>query len=120
MAPQYGNRFGTCSIEILTPFNVKSKEWQDFMQEIVNAWTSYKDNSGTPLNVRPHWSKQWEGLEILGMPINTYLKECAYRHRLPEFKAQLSNIAECRGYTLEDALRVYRPAAIHMLFGDEL
>jgi hypothetical protein len=102
MAPQNGNRFGTCSIEILTTLNTGSAEWLNFMQEITDAWTSYRDPSGAPLNVRPHWAKQWKGLTIHGTKINEHLKNVAYKDRIPEFGAGLAAVARAGGYTLAD------------------
>lgn len=61
MAPQRGNKAGTCSIEILTLESMKDK-WHDFAQKVLNAWMElrYRDRSNKePLNIRPHWAKEW-------------------------------------------------------------
>lgn len=102
MAPQYGNQFGTCSIEVLTTINTDRDDWAEFMQGVANFWSQYTDSSGSPLNIRPHWAKQWQGLTMGGMPIEDYLPTVAYPDRLPEFAQGLSAVAEAGGYTLGD------------------
>ena len=52
MAPQHGNRFGTCSIEILTNLRTPPVSGSAFMQDIANLWMSYKD-PGRPAAQRP-------------------------------------------------------------------
>lgn len=60
MAPQFGNRHGTASIEVLSvPDAVSDGEWVPFLQRVVDLWASYKDENGALLNVRPHWAKEW-------------------------------------------------------------
>jgi hypothetical protein len=60
MAPQYGNKFGTCSIEVLSiPDVMKDGEWQRFKQAVLDIWMSYTDPDGKLLNARPHWGKEW-------------------------------------------------------------
>lgn len=59
LAPQFGNKLGTCAIEILTLQNAVDI-WQPYAQEVVDAWMSYKDpNTGERLKTRPHWAKEW-------------------------------------------------------------
>ncbi|HYN87393.1 MAG TPA: hypothetical protein VER55_02625, partial [Ardenticatenaceae bacterium] len=101
------NHFGTCSIEVLTTLNVSREEWLAFMQEVTTAWDSYTDPAGNPLNVRPHWAKQWQNLVFRGMSVNDYLKTVAYKDRIPEFKARLQEIAQAGGYTLADLQRTF-------------
>lgn len=60
MAPQAKNRFGTVSIEVIS--NLASGDndvWKNFVQRLVDKWTTYEDENGNPLNIRPHWAKQW-------------------------------------------------------------
>lgn len=102
MAAQHGNRLGTCSIEVLTTPHTDYKEWQAFMQDVVNLWTSLKAFDGATLNTRPHWAKQWQGLQFNGQPANQYLKNVAYRDQIPAFKAALQPVAQAGGYTLQD------------------
>ncbi len=102
MAPQHGNRFGTCSIEVLTTLNTDRDDWAAFMQGVADAWSQYRDASGQPLNLRPHWAKQWQGLSLRGQPIETYLPTHAYQDRLPEFRQGLLAVAQAGGYSLPD------------------
>ena len=81
MAPQYGNTLGTCSIEVLTNLRTSSADWLAFRQEIVDAWASYKGPDGAPLNVRPHWAKQWTGLTVRDKPMNAYRGRTRRLHR---------------------------------------
>ena len=64
MAPFFGNRHGTCSIEILTTENVKKEDWLPFCQSVLDKWAEYKDRNGQYLNIRPHWAKEWQGLKV--------------------------------------------------------
>lgn len=107
MAPQHGNKLGTCSIEVLTLDDglVDKAQWQAFMQAIADKWSAYTDFQGKPLNVRPHWAKQWEGLTIQRheekrKDILEYIKQDAYKNEIPEFKRDLDLIAKQGGYTL--------------------
>ncbi len=60
MAPQRGNKWGTCSIEVLSiPDAVTDGEWVGFLQRIGDLWMNSKDSDGNLLNVRPHWAKEW-------------------------------------------------------------
>lgn len=60
MAPQHGNRHGTASIEVLSiPDAVTDGEWGGFLQRVADLWLKYVDENGEPLNVRPHWAKEW-------------------------------------------------------------
>jgi FAD/FMN-containing dehydrogenase len=107
MAPQYGNRLGTCSIEVLSSLNVKPEEWLAFKQEIASAWDAYTEPGGARLNVRPHWAKEWQGLTLRGLDMEQYLREVAYRDRIPEFEARLAAIARAGGHTLADVWRTF-------------
>jgi hypothetical protein len=100
MAPQFGNSYGTCSIEVLTNLNTPPDQWLSYMQQITDKWTSYTDQHGAKLNVRPHWAKQWKGLTFFGQPVEQYLVSQAYRDRLPEFASALAAVASAGGYPL--------------------
>eukprot|EP01100_Stratorugosa_tubuloviscum_P011123 TRINITY_DN48_c0_g2_i2.p1 TRINITY_DN48_c0_g2~~TRINITY_DN48_c0_g2_i2.p1 ORF type:complete len:678 (+),score=400.71 TRINITY_DN48_c0_g2_i2:24-2057(+) len=103
MAPQSGNRFGTCSIEILTTPNTEKEEWHDFKQQVINDWATLTDANGVPLNIRSHWAKEWEGLSMRNQPIIDYFKgPAAYGNKIEEFKRQLDAIARAGGYSLND------------------
>lgn len=102
LAPQYGNTFGTCWIEVVTPATVPTAEWMSFLQDLADRWTSYTDPDGQPLLVRPHWAKQWQGIRFRGLEDTEYLRTVAYRDRIPEFAAALAEVAHQGGYTLAD------------------
>lgn len=98
MAPQRGNEFGTVSIEVLSiPDAVKDAEWHDFLQRVADIWMSYGDD----LNVRPHWAKEWEGLNFKGQEAGKYLKTVAYPKQIAEFKGALQKIGEPHGWGLD-------------------
>lgn len=118
MAPQKGNSFGTCSIEILTPVNVGHAEWRGFRQEISDAWMKYADAQGEPLNSRPHWAKQWQGLQARGLPIVSYLRDIAYKERIPEFGAALAQVAAAGGYSLGEMRKLFTNPLLGEIFGD--
>jgi hypothetical protein len=116
MAPQHGNRFGTCSIEVLTNQATPAREWARFMQDVANLWTSYTDARGRPLNLRPHWAKQWQELTLRDRPAVSYLRDGAYAARIPKFRAGLRAIAKAGGYTTSD-LRMFSTPLLDELLG---
>ena len=69
MAPFFGNKHGTCSIEVLTTENVKKEDWLPFCQSVLDKWAEYKDRNGQYLNIRPHWAKEWQGLKVRARPV---------------------------------------------------
>ena len=58
MAPQYGNKHGTVSIEVLSTRIVPKKTWEDFKVKLAKKWMSYTDHDGTPLHGRVDWAKE--------------------------------------------------------------
>jgi hypothetical protein len=100
MAPQRGNKFGTCSIEILTLENVKDL-WNDYAQDVLNKWMSYTDRDGNKLKTRPHWAKQWVQFQVDGKPWKEKLRE-DYKDEIVEFKGLLAAIGKDHGWTLAD------------------
>ena len=58
MAPQFGNKHGTISIEVLSTRIVPQKTWEDFKVKLAKVWMSYTDHDGTPLHSRVHWAKE--------------------------------------------------------------
>ncbi|KAG9242396.1 hypothetical protein BJ878DRAFT_173318 [Calycina marina] len=103
MAPQNGNVHGTASIEVLSiPDAVADAEWQPFLQRVTDLWLSYVDEHGEPLNVRPHWAKEWESINMRGRPAREYLREVAYKDKIPLFRETLSRIGEVQGWELGD------------------
>ena len=109
LAPQYGNDFGTCAIEVLTAPNTEASSWAAYMQQVADKWTSYGPN------VRPHWAKQWPA-SMYGVPTTQYLTETAYAAQLPRFKADLQAIAAAGGYTLADTRKLFTNATINTIF----
>lgn len=109
LAPQYGNTLGTCSIEVVTTPQVPPDVWAAFVQAVTDRWAAYTGPDGTPLNVRPHWAKQWAGLTIHGKPVVDYLRDDAYADRIPEFNAALAEIATQGGYAVADLARFSNP-----------
>ena len=69
------------------------------MNTCFEKWSKITDSQGNGLLVRPHWAKQWEGLEYRGplspkeIPIMEYFKKYAYKDAIPEFKGKLEKIA---------------------------
>jgi hypothetical protein len=116
MAPQHGNTLGTCSIEVLTNRNVTDSDWLSFMQALADRWMAYTAPDGTPLNVRPHWAKQWKKLTLRGQPAETYLPAVAYADRIPEFRALLASAAAAGGCTLSDLKRVFSNPLLNTLY----
>lgn len=118
MAPQYGNHFGTCSIEVLTTLNSEPAAWLAFMQDLSDLWDAYRDPDGNPLNIRPHWAKQWQGLQWRGLPDTEYLKTVAYADRIPEFRRQLRRVAAAGGYDLSDVRNRFTNPLVEHVFSD--
>ncbi len=113
MAAQRGNTWGTCSIQMLTleAGLVDQKEWRAFVQDVTDKWASYTDYQGNPLNIRPHWATDWDGLTIQRpgesrKKMIHYLKEDAYKEVLPVFRQHLDSIAAKGGYNLTE-LRLF-------------
>lgn len=100
MAPQRGNTFGTCSIEVLTLENAKDI-WDPYAQDVLTKWMSYTDREGKKLRTRPHWAKQWVQFQVDGKPWKEKLRE-DYREEIVEFKGLLADIGKAHGWTLAD------------------
>lgn len=130
LAPQYQNK-RTCSIEILTPIAVNEKRWNAFLQEILDKWSQLKDSNGNYLNIRPHWAKRFNHLNInrekawcnewnaeqtrvlqsyvnassiISLPMDVYLKHIAYPQQVKDFMNQLDAICRVGGYEIKDIL----------------
>jgi len=116
MAPFFGNRHGTCSIEVLTTENVKREDWLPFCQAILDKFAEYKDRNGQYLNIRPHWAKEWQDLTVRGVPVTTYLKD-AYKDRIPEFKALLAEGARQGGLSPEE-LSLFKSPLMSEILGE--
>jgi hypothetical protein len=116
MAPQFGNKWGTCSIEVLSTANTNAAEWTAYMQDITNRWMSITDTNGNSLNVRPHWAKMWQGLKFNGSPANDYLKNTAYKDQIPLFKLSLQAVAQAGGYTLKECQKLFSNSVLDNVF----
>ena len=108
LAPQRGNEV-TASIEVLTTLITPKDDWATFMQQIADKWTSYdvQDEQGKPMHPRPHWAKQWAGLQIKGLPIERYFKEVAYKDAFAEFRDVYGKIVSRTGSSTEATLKVF-------------
>lgn len=106
MAPQRGNKLGTCAIEVLTLQSVADR-WLPYAQAVLDKWTSYADPStGKKLRTRPHWAKQWVGLRVDGKPWSEAMKE-DYKEEIGEFKGLLAEIGKGHGWTLADLKKMF-------------
>ena len=107
LAPQRGNT-ATASIEVLTTLITPKDDWASFMQLVADRWTSYGEvknvETGQVSVARPHWAKQWSGLQVHGKPVQSYLKEDAYAQAFAEFRKTFEAIVKKRGSTVEETL----------------
>ena len=106
LAPQRGNP-ATASIEVLTTLITPKDDWATFMQVVADKWTSYGDvrgANGKIVRPRPHWAKQYAGLQVHGKPIEQYFKEDAYPEAFQEFRTVFEGIVKARGSTVEETL----------------
>ncbi len=96
----------TCAIQVFTNPLVDEKEWQHFIQNLMDRWSSIKDPlTNRLLNARPHWGKDWPE-KIRGLKARDYLKQ-EYKEFSKEFRAQLATSAGKGGYSLQDAFHVF-------------
>lgn len=118
LAPQRHNDLGTISIEVLTTLNPTPDDWKDFKQQVLDKWASYTDADGKPLNIRPHWAKEWQGLKVRGKDVIQYLREDAYAEELQEFVDILSKITSGRGSSLDETRKRFsNPLLEQLIFG---
>ncbi|RPB07378.1 FAD-binding domain-containing protein [Morchella conica CCBAS932] len=116
MAPQGGNKWTAC-IEVISNFaSGHDGSWKPFIQKLADAWTSYKTPDGKPLNVRPHWAKEWEDTTIGGMEMKQYLKEVAYDTQIPQFKEVLTTIGAAQGWGLDDLRKIFSNPLLDYLY----
>ncbi|KAG8527946.1 uncharacterized protein KY384_006862 [Bacidia gigantensis] len=119
MAPQRGHKLGTCAIEILT-LHAAADIWQPYAQQVLNHWTSYKDNDGIKLDIRPHWAKEWNNLEVDGRPWREKLKNESYKTEIAEFKNLLTAIGKKHDWTLSDIKRMFSNDVLDYLYLDDV
>jgi hypothetical protein len=117
LAPQRRNE-STASIEVFTTLTTPPDAWKSFRQLVVDRWTSYKDDKGEFLNARPHWAKHWWDLEVRGEPIQSYIKETAYKEAFAEFRALFTKIVEDRGGSVEDTRKMFNTELMGRLIFD--
>jgi hypothetical protein len=120
LAPQRGNQGGTIAIEVLTTKSTPDSVWASFKQTIANVWTSYTDDKGERLNARPHWAKEWEGINVHGKPIARYLKEDAYATAFAEFQEGFERIVKGHqnGPSVSDTLAMFGTQTMQQLIWD--
>ncbi|EGX54115.1 hypothetical protein AOL_s00004g148 [Orbilia oligospora ATCC 24927] len=123
MAPQRGNKLGTCAIEILTLKSAgEDGTWQPFAQKVLDIWMRdcSRDNDGNKLNVRPHWAKEWDNFKVDGKPWREVLKNESYKDQIVEFKSALTKLGEIQGWTLSDIKERYSNELFDYLFFDDV
>jgi len=104
LAPQFGNKFGTVSIEILSvPDAVSDQEWSGFCQKVADLWGEL----GGEGKVRPHWAKEWEGVRFgkQKMDAKTWMREVAYSGQITDWKRVVGMIGERQGWGIGDLRR---------------
>lgn len=114
LSTQRGNTAGTAHIEVLTNSITPEAEWTAFTQALVDRWALLTDAAGQPLNVRPHWAKEWPAL-LRGRPIVKELRETAYRDALPQFRSAAAQVASQGGYSWDEALSMFGHATLEEL-----
>ncbi|KAF5581507.1 hypothetical protein FPANT_8895 [Fusarium pseudoanthophilum] len=106
LAPQRGNKLGTCAIGILT-LEAVSDIWVPYAQQVLDKWTSYKTNDGKPVVVKPHWAKEWYMYKVGGKPWMEKLVQEDYKEEIAEFQTLMAAIGKKHGWTLGDIKRTF-------------
>lgn len=106
LAPQRGNKLGTCAIGILT-LEAVSDIWVPYAQQVLDKWTSYKTNEGKPVVVKPHWAKEWYMYKVGDKPWVEKLVKEDYKGEIAEFQALMAAIGKKHGWTLGDIKRTF-------------
>ncbi|KAE8389018.1 hypothetical protein BDV23DRAFT_184867 [Aspergillus alliaceus] len=94
MAPQCGNKLGTCAIEVLTLQSV-AQFWDGFAQEVLDEWMKLRQWKGQELNIRPHWAKEW-CVNILSL-VECFLRMPTSLNLLPEQSISPRHISNYMG-----------------------
>lgn len=119
MAPQRGNKLGTCSIEVLTLESARSL-WKPYAEDVLSKWMSYIDSDGKLIKTRPHWAKQWADFDVNGEPWIKKMKDVDYKEEIVEFKKVLSEIGKGHGWTLADLKKRFSNDTFDSLYFDDV
>jgi hypothetical protein len=123
LAPQKGNQWGTCSIEVLTPLGVPNREWTSFMNGVYQRWAAIDDQypatdqDGNRVFLRPHWAKQWQELTIDGETGTDYFTNVLQDSQIKPFREGMRAIAEAGGYKLADMFARFGNTTINKFLG---
>ncbi|KAJ3028787.1 UNVERIFIED_CONTAM: hypothetical protein HDU68_000910 [Siphonaria sp. JEL0065] len=107
LAPQRGNKFGTCSIEILQLAETNPEEkalWKQVKQRVFDAWLQVAKEYGVENGLLPHFAKDWSDLKVDGVEYETYLREQLFKDRIVEFRNIVDKIGADRGFTVEQTV----------------
>merc|ERR1719167_1982031 len=119
MAPQFGNKHGTLSIEPVSTRIVHKEVWEDFKDELAKVWMSYKEFDGSPLLSRVHWAKESpRSVTIDEVKYDTveYWHKI-YAENMKEFFAIFDSLTE--GVTIGDINRLFSNFYLDSLFKPE-
>ncbi|MBM7070805.1 hypothetical protein JQC92_01950 [Shewanella sp. 202IG2-18] len=117
LSPLYGSK-ACFAIEILGNLQVPKKQWIEFMQSVLNQWLSVRDSQGNPIQVRPHWNKQWRELKFNGLSGIDYMAS-VYSEQIQLFLAGLERIAMEGGYSTEETQQLFsNPTFDKIIFGN--
>ena len=115
LAPEYGNEFGTCSIEVLGTMLVSDASWASFKNKVAKIWAGYKDKDGQPLNVRPHWGKEFP--EKVGDRNCIDFVRDGLKPGFKRFKEKIKKIADMHGFNVKDMRDRFSNKFLEDLFG---
>ncbi|EER30008.1 hypothetical protein D8B26_007284 [Coccidioides posadasii str. Silveira] len=115
MAPQYGNKLGTCAMEILTPRFMEA-EWHDFAQAMIDKWMTLRQWNGQDLNIRPHFAKEWDAFRVDGQPWPEYLKKKSCSKEIAKFTSIIKKIGNEQGWTVEELRKMFSNRLLDTLF----
>ena len=116
MAPQYGNKHGTLSIEPVSTRMVHKEVWEDFKEELAKVWMSYKDFDGTPLNCRVHWAKESpRSINVDGQKEDSISYwQNTYKEQMKEFFDVLHGLTD--GVEISDLNRLFSNNYLDQIF----
>jgi len=91
LAANHGNKY-SIAIEVASSPLVDHDLWEEFKEAIADNWGNYRDRSGNPLRVRPHWAKEFPR-SVGGVPINDYMRQI-YSTQLPAYVQGMRKLVE--------------------------